>query len=334
AQADAPYDVLDELALVARDVAHGVVLEDASALLAPLCASSRGSALETWLRALCACASAAGRSLDLQVGGGGARSQAATDRLIEALAALPHVGLAPRLFIDHSDLARRIEDRGGEPAYLAAVESLLLAGRLVPTWGTDAVQCVGPGLHRHTHERATLTCGGAVALNLPRIALRAGPWREDRVLELLSGAVTAAVDALAELAAFQRRTRGSKPGDLRGRLAYAVTPVGLREALATLGDGDVRPDQGARLVGFLAEALQRAGDAKRIAVALTPYFGEQARARFAELDAALPQHAQRLLFGDALPAASRAPYVAGYRLSPVHGRTPWSAEAVLLSTVE
>jgi len=91
---------------------------------------------------------------------------------------------------------------------------------------------------------------------------------------------------------------------------------------------------GERLVGFLAEALQRAGDAKKLAVVLTPYFGEQARARFAELDAALPQHAQRLLFGDAAPAASRAPYVAGYRLSPVHGRTPWSAEAVLLSTVE
>ncbi len=334
AQADAPYDVLDELALVARDVAHGVVLEDASALLAPLCASSRGSALETWLRALCACACAAGRSLDLRVGGGGARSQAATDRLIEALAALPHVALPPRLFIDHSDLARRLEDRGGDPAYLAAVEALLLAGRLVPTWGTDAVQCVGPGLHRHAHERATLACGGAVAINLPRIALRAGPWREDRVLELLSGAATAAVDALAELAAFQRRTRGSRPGDLRGRLAYAVTPVGLREALATLGDGDVRPDQGARLVGFLAEALQRAGDAKRLAVVLTPYFGEQARARFAELDAALPQHAQRLLFGEAAPPASRAPYLAGYRLSPVHGRTPWTAESVLLSTVE
>lgn len=334
ALADAPYDVLDELAVVARDVSHGVVLEDAAALLAPLCASSRGNALEAWLRALCACACAAGRSLDLVVGGGGARAQVATDRLIESLAALPHLPLPPRLFIDHSELARRLDDRSGDEGFAAAVEGLLLAGRLVPTWGSDELTCVGPGLHRHAHERAAITCGGAVALNLPRIALRAGPWREDRALELLSGAATAAVDALCELAAFQRRTRGSRPGDLRGRVAYAVTPVGLREALAALGDGDVRPDQGARLVGFLAEALARAGEARRIAVVLTPYFGERARARFAELDASLPQHAQRLLFGNAESTPTRVPYGAGYRLSPVHGRTPWSAEAALLSTVE
>ena len=334
ALADAPYDVLDELAVVARDVSHGVVLEDAAALLAPLCASSRGNALEAWLRALCACACAAGRSLDLVVGGGGARAQVATDRLIESLAALPHLPLPPRLFIDHSELARRLDDRSGDEGFAAAVEGLLLAGRLVPTWGSDELTCVGPGLHRHAHERAAITCGGAVAINLPRIALRAGPWREDRALELLSGAATAAVDALCELAAFQRRTRGSRPGDLRGRVAYAVTPVGLREALAALGDGDVRPDQGARLVGFLAEALARAGEARRIAVVLTPYFGERARARFSELDASLPQHAQRLLFGDGPSAPSRTPYGTGYRLSPVHGRTPWSAEAALLSTVE
>lgn len=332
--AQAPYDALDELVELARDVAHGVVLEDAGALLAPFAAAARGAALEGWLRALCAASAAAGKNLDLQLGGGGgARAQTATERLIEALAALPQSAHLPRLFIDHSELLRRLDDRSGDEAFVGAVEALLLAGRLVPTWGTDEEHCVGPGLHRFAHERAALTCGGAVALNLPRIALRAGPWREDRALELLAAACGAAVDALGELAQFQRRTHGARPGDVRGRVAYAVTPVGLREALAILGDGEVRPDQGARLIGFLGEALRRAGDARKLAVVLTPFFGERVRARFASLDAELPQHAQRLLFGEGERERAGAPYGAGYRLSPVPGRAIWAAEAELLTTV-
>jgi hypothetical protein len=332
-EANAPYDALDELVEIARDVAHGVVLEDAATLLGSLSSAARSNALEAWLRALCSASCAAGRSIDLNAGGGGARAQATTDRLIETLAGLPPSVGTPRLFLDHAELARRLDDRSADSAFVAAAEALLVAGRLVPTWGTEDERCVGPGLHRFAHERAALTCGGAVALNLPRIALRAGPWREDRVLELLSNAARLAVDALGELANFQRRTRGSRPGDVRGRVAYAVTPVGLREALSVLGDGELRPDQGARIVGFLGEALQRAGEARRLAVVLTPYFGERVRARFAALDAELPQHAQKLLFSGGEEAPRRLPYGIGYRLSPCAGRAPWTAEAELLATV-
>jgi hypothetical protein len=207
----------------------------------------------------------------------------------------------------------------------------------VVTWGRGGAaraRGVAPGLHRFAHERGALACGGAVALDLPRIALRAGAWREDRALELASAAVASAVEALGELAAsFQQRHGGPRPGDLRGRVAYAVTPVGLREALAQLGDGEVRPEQGARLVGFLGEAVRRFGEARKLFVVLAPYFGERARVRFAALDAELPQHAQRLLFGERDRERPSAAYGAGYRLSPVPGRAPWSAEVELLSTV-
>jgi hypothetical protein len=210
---------------------------------------------------------------------------------------------------------------------------VLVAGRIGVTWGHDAERCVGPGLHRFAHERAALSCGGAVALNLPRIALRAGPWREDRALELLSSACATAVETLQELANFQQRARGSRPADVRGRVAYAVTPIGLREALGFLGDGEIRPDQGARLIGFMGEALRRFGEARKLSIVLTPYFGERARLRFAALDAELPQHAQRLLFGAGSRVEPGQPYACGYRLSPVPGRVVWAAEAELLATV-
>lgn len=330
----AAFDAIEELAVLARDVAHGIVLDEAATLLQPLAASSRaGSSLGAWLRAVAAAARASSRNIDLAIGAAATRAHSVVEKVIEELAQLPPTPFAPRLFLDHRELQRQLDDHAGDEAFASAVEGLLLSGRLVVTWGAADESCVGPGLHRFAHERSSIACGGAVALNLPRIALRAGPWREDRALELVSAVCEAAIGALGELATFQQRIRGDRPGDLRGRVAYAVAPVGLREALAYLGDGEIRPDQGARLVGFLADALRRAGESRKLGLLLAPFFGERARARFAALDAELPQHAQRLLFGDRERAAPGAPYSAGFRLSPVPGRAIWSAEAELLSTV-
>lgn len=176
--AHSPFDVLDELAEFARDVAHGVVLEDVGSLIQPLCGSTRASstALGSWLRALAAVANGCGRNLDLCTSGSGARNQLAIERLIEELAALPSSPLLPRLFVDHDELRRRLEDHAGDTSFALNVEELLLNGRLIVVWGDGGERCVGPGLHRFQHERAALACGGAVALNLPRVALRAGPW--------------------------------------------------------------------------------------------------------------------------------------------------------------
>jgi hypothetical protein len=328
------FDVLEELALLAAEVAHGVVVEDAATLLQPLAGPGKsGATIGAWLRALTAIASAAGRNVDLSIGRTAARGHAITERVIEELAALPPSVHCPRLFLDHDELRGRLDDRSGDEAFASAVEGLMLSGRLIATWGSEGEQCVGPGLHRGEQERGALTCGGAVAINLARVALRAGPWREDRALEVLSSTCSAAVEALSELSAFQQRTRGARPADVRGRVAYAITPVGLREALVYLGDGEIRPDQGARLLGFLGDALRRAGEARKMAIVLTPFFGERARKRFAALDAELPQHAQRLLFGERAGNEAGAPYSVGYRLSPVPGRAIWGAEAELLATV-
>ena len=93
-------------------------------------------------------------------------------------------------------------------------------GGLVPTWGSAARLC-GPGCQRLPAERAAVHCGGAVALNLPRLALRAGPWREDRVLEALSALIDQAVDVLERQSAYQRRLH---PRTGRTRLSLAPAP--------------------------------------------------------------------------------------------------------------
>jgi len=322
---------LEELGRLARTTAHGLVLEDPATLLQPLVENARGgAALGAWLRGLAAVAAACGRRIDLAAPG--RRAPAFLGRLGEALAALADGAFAPRLFVDESELT--VLEAGLAPAQL---DRLLAAGRIVPTWGGVAGPTgrpIGPGCARRTGERAALHCGGAVALNLPRLAVRAGPWREDRMLESLALLVEHAVTILEAHAAYQRRLHPRT-----GRVGYALAPVGTREALQWLGDGEIRPDQGARLLGVLAEAAERAGDRRRLSVAITPFFGERAAARFARLDAGLPQHAQRLLFDSAARevADDGRPYAPGYALEPLPGegraRESWRAEAILTSTL-
>jgi hypothetical protein len=326
------FDLLDELARHAAATAYGALLEDPGAVIQPL--AQGGKLLGAWLRALTATARAAGRRIDL--GPCGARYAALGARLVDELAELEEGPYAPRLFACDEELERWAG--GSADATIgrdAAIERMLASGRLVPVWHGAGERFAAPGCHRLHGERAALYCGGAVALNLPRLALRAGPWREDRVLESLAELCADAVAALAQLSAFQQRTRAARQGEARGRVGYAIVPVGLREALALIGDGEVRPEQGARLLGLALDASRRHAQRAHLSVVLSPSFGERARARFAELDERSPQHAQRLLFDEGVGAAIAPgePYGAGYRLSPIPGWVPWAAEAELCSTV-
>lgn len=312
------FAVLPELAALARTSTAGLVLEEAGGLLGSL--RGRG-ALDDWLAALAAVGQAAGARVDLA--GPGPRATSSTARLVQALAERSGPD-GPRLFLDADELEALLEQ---EPEVEPPLERCLAEGRVVPTWAPRGERVVGPGCRRRARERAAVSLGGAVALNLPRLAWRAGPWREDRLLELLAELVEGALTALESLAALQERARPARPGELRGRVAHALVPVGVREALKLVGDGEVRADQGARLLGLLCDAAERLGAAHRLSVEVTPFFGEAAARRFAALDAALPQHAQKLLFDEGVGAGlQRAqPYSSGFALA--------GAEARLCSTV-
>lgn len=331
------FDVLNEAVELAHETALGVVLEDGAGWLSALVGAQRGGStlLPAWLRAVAAASNAAGRRIDLSLGELGARGPALLEKLIAELVE-PALGpCAPRLFIDRSDLHILVEHTRRDAAVAVNVERAFSLGRLTPTWGDGAWRCVGPGLFRAHSERGAIACAGAVAINLPRLALRAGPWREDRALELLSSIAQVCVRILDELAQFQQRLRGGRHSALRARPHFVLAPVGLREMLAYLGDGELRPDQGARVLGLLSDAAHRYAQALRLSVDLDPHMGERAALRFARLDAELPQHAQRLLFGDGVGAGvdPQAPYSEGWRLSPSAGRAPWEAEALSLSTL-
>jgi len=332
------FELLDELVELAHESALGVVLETPGAALAPLLARSGSShaspLLGAWLRAAAAASNAAGRRIDLSLFDLGARGAPFAERLVRELADPALGACAPRLYIEQRELHALLDDAGADESFARALEHALQLGRVTPTWGDGSRRCVGPGLVRADGERGALACGGAVALNLPRIALRAGPWREDRALELLANVCQQAITALEDLAHFQQRVRGARVGSLRGRAHYVLAPVGLREMLAYLGDGELRPDQGARVLGFIGDAARRYGEPRKLSLSVDPHFGERAAVRFARLDAELPQHAQRLLFGAGPGVDPLAAYSDGWRLTPAPGRAPWECEALALATLD
>ncbi len=341
------YALLEPLSAALLSSSQAVVLEDAGELVGALASRPRegapDEALVAWLCALGATAHAAGRRLDLAGLEGrapyGARRLGQLALVARALDAAAPSAWLPRLFVDADALERLgCAGRPGiERALCEALDRLLAGGRLVPTWSGAGERVVGPGCTRHSGERAALSCGCALALNLPRLALRAGPWREERMLEGLSELVAQGVQSLAAVAALERRAFSGQAGSgaPRARHSHGVVPVGLREALAFLGDGEVRPEQGARLLGFLAEHLRALSARHRLVLTLTPFFGERASGRFARLDREAPQHAQGVLFerGPLSAREPERPYTAGFRLGPLPGCAPWSAEATLLSTV-
>jgi hypothetical protein len=328
------FAALGECARALSSVSQGVVIEGAAELLSALI-RTRGARktepLTHWLRAAAALSAASGRRIDLELGP--ERGQELIDHCLEALGQLGDDPCAARLFVDELALENVCSSRRDHAAQSQALERLLERGQLVPTWGRENERLVAPGCLRAGRERAAIYCAGAVAINLPRLALRAGPWREERMLESLAQAVVESIDALERLQAFQAGTRGSRQGELRGRIMYALTPVGLREALQVLGDGEIRPEQGSRLLGLLHDAARRLGSARGMSVATSAFFGERAGMRFAELDGGLPQLHQRLLFGESARTDLGRPYSSGWRLSPAPGFVPWAAEAQLLATL-
>lgn len=328
----AGFELLGELAPLLRGTARGMVLESLHTVAAPMTRAARSTAgLRDLLASLGALASAAGRTLDLSAPGG--RAGTFVGRVITELAGLAADGLrAPRLWLSWEELEPAL---GGDAAIADAAETLLARGRLVPLWHAKDEHWVAPGCRRRRRERGALACGGAVAINLPRLARQAGPWREELVQESLVARVQAALDALETLRDFQRDHAAARTGDLRERTSYVLTPVGLPEALRILADGEVRPEQGARLLGVLADATRRLADERGLAAVVSPLFAERAAERMALLDASGPRATQPRLFAD-LPAPESeegAAYSQGFDWPAAAAGSPGEQRAALLATV-
>jgi len=329
----AAYTVLDELAGLAPGVSGCVVLERPAALLSPLLRSTRENSphgLGAWLRALSALAR--GLRVRIDLGTMGARYHACTARLVEELSELEG-SHAPRLYLEGTELEALLEEHAD---LAASVERLLGAARLVPCWSGPEGAFAGPGCARRPQERGILSCAGAIALNLPRIARRVGPFRE----ELFQSAMAELVQIAVEIAGSLRGARGVARDGLRTRSTYALVPVGLREALLILGDGTPDSALSARILGFLGEAARRFARDGRLEPLPCPFFGAEASARFAFLDARAARAAdsrQEWLFHEAESEAAAAgeirPYTTGFVLSPVNGLPAGRAEAEALCTV-
>ena len=158
------------------------------------------------------------------------------------------------------------------------------------------------GLDRAKGERGSMALGTTIGINLPRLARRAGPWREDVFLESAAQAVESAAEALVSIAAFQAEARGLHGSAASDRVSYGILPVGLLDALRILGDGIARADQGSRILGFLNEATQRMGAARgldaRLSIGCTTGDAEAAAVWFARCDARASGPGQPRLFSD------------------------------------
>jgi transcriptional regulator NrdR family protein len=323
------HAMLDELAALVPRVARVLVLERPASVLAPLVRTTREHSphgLAAWIRGLAAIARAGRVRIDL--GSPGARYHASSARLVEELAELEGEH-APRLYLEGPELEALLEARADlQPA----VARLLAAGRLLPAWSSPEGTFAGPGCERRPDERGLVACGGAIALNLPRIARRAGPFREELFQSALAELVQAAVEIAGALRAQQTPSAG-----VRARIGIALVPVGLREALRILGDGAIDVDLAARTLGFLGEAAHRYGRDGTLERLPTPFFGAEAAARFAFLDArALQQDGarQEWLFDAAEAALGEVrPYSTGFVLSPAGALASGRAEAEALRTV-
>ena len=346
--ASSAFELLDDLADLLRGASVGVVLEEPAAALAPLLRATRPGSplgLGAWLRSLRALARSSGRRIDL--GGIGLRSRGFLARLVVELAGEAPGSYAPRLFLSSEELGTLLGPQAerarvvGSDEIEAALEALLASGRLVPVWGGER-RFAAPGCRRSPRERGVLACIGAGVVNLPRLARRAGPWRESQLLEELSGLVRAALEGARSIAALQARTKnGGHGGFARMRPSFAIAPAGLAEALFLLGDGRVDPDQGARILGLVSEAARRYARPGDPEVVVSPFFGERAAARFAWLDAerlkARTGGDQGELFEEVLLGLDgeavhpRAPYGSGFGLGAPSGWWPGEAEARLVS---
>ncbi len=328
------FALLAELAPELEACGRSLVLDDPL----PLVAALPRAWLGPWLRSLAALARARRRTIECACrrwAAARARSRPARAFFLELaeLDSLAQEAPSLRAFALLEDL---LAAAGESPENARALERALQRGVLVPTFGAGAERCGGPGLVRHARERGVLICAGAAALNLPRAARRAGPWREDAFFEELAAMLERALTALSELERGAARARERRE-TMHGRVQHAIVPVGLAEALRILGDGELRGEQEGRVLSFLSEALERFGEPRGLSLVLTPWFGEEARVRFAALDAELFQARQPLLFGDESGAGASRLETYGEGFDLVRGELSAPAlaarDAAQLSTV-
>jgi len=311
------FDLLAAAGEMAREASEVLVLERPGRLLEPLAKEAGGRALELWLTGLVAVSRSSGTRLAL-----GSCSDAPVEllaELVELLGRWARDPAAPWLYLEGHELEELL---GGRPDLADVVERLLAAGLVQVVWASEREAYVGPGCHRFEGEPGVLSCGGAIALNLPRLARRAGPWREGMVLSGLAELVGASIELARSLARLQDELVPA-PAGLHTRRAFALVPVGLREALAILGDGTVDPVVGARLCGMLAEAARRFASAEVpdiVGAAPCAVFAHEPARRFAWIDARRRKAGGRqgVLFEDPELARERPrPYTAGLRISPL-----------------
>jgi len=305
------FDLVRQVGRLAADVSHGVVLEDVASVVAALTGARSGGRAASeapvvdLVLALGGVAAALGRDIGIVRFGG--RGGTACGRVVRAIYAAERMGgVSLRAFATWAEIeaavlgAGRDFDGGPSPDIETAdaVEHLLGTGHLVPVWAPPGQRWVGPGCLRKRGERSGLAAGAAVALNLPRLARRAGPWREDVFLGLLRDLIVTATEALEALARTRESARRAQGEFLAERVAYAITPVGLVEALRILGDGVARPEQGQRILGAIHDLARRLGAACGLDVRPAAAFGEAAARRFARTDARVVGPGQPRLFAD------------------------------------
>jgi len=310
------------LAPLARRTVHSVVIEELGPALARAL-RRRGGRGELYLReiarSLCAVARAAGCRIELsRLDPAGARDPHLLPLFLPVLAELAAEGEdVPRLWLTWAELEAALDE---DPTQREAATRLTQLGAITPVWAQggpgSGLRWVAPGCRRGTHELGAIACAGAASVNLPRLARRAGPWREDAFLSEVHRALVSAARGLASLQQFQASRGRRAPEAPRERIGSALVPVGLGEALAIVGDGVARPEQGARLLGLFDDAARRLGIEEGIALCVSPCFGQRAAVRFASMDAARGEGRQERLF-DELPTpehTGRRPYRLGFDL--------------------
>lgn len=287
---------VERAARSARDTVRGTILEELDPFLSPF---ENDEDMLHLLLSLGASATAGERRIDLartDAGVASVRGGGLTARLMRSTRRGLAIGATmPRIYIGPAELLAGLES--AESA--EAAETLLASGHLVPVWAEPGARWAGHACTRLPDERGALGLSSAVAINLPRAARRAGPWREDVFLESIHHMLGVAAAAASERAAVVERARRTQGEFASERRTLALIPVGLIEALRILSDGPARADLGARILGFIHDAARRIGQGMDVDVRITTAFGETAAARFAASDAQLRGQArQPRLFRD------------------------------------
>ena len=291
--------LLPEIGGLVLRVSRTIAIEGLEPFLAALERSS-ATAVRGFVAALGGIAAGSGREIEVVLS-----ASRALPSILASLASLDREhgqDALPRFAVDAWTLAHQSGAAGIE------ADHLVRRGLVVPCWSADGERHAGAGLVRRSSERGAIACGSALILDLPRLARRAGAWREDRLFEAAARHIELGIQGLLALRDFQREARD--PEAPRARVGYALAPAGLAEALLVLGDGEQREEQAGRLLAFLVEAAERLGRSQGITLVAAPGCAERAAARFARIDAIEFRVHQPGLFGES-PGSSAARSYAG-----------------------